>query len=152
VRLEPELRIEDDPNPALILELQDRLYEFSDAATGGAKDGRFLTIVVRDEKGQLRGGLHGWTWAGTLGVEILWVRDADRGRGLGTRLLAAAEAEAIRRGCHQAFVQTHSYQAPAFYRRHGWETLAEVAGYPGDTTRVLFRKRLAHAPRSVVGS
>jgi len=143
VSAEPELRIDDDPRPEHVLELQDRLHEFNDAATGGVGDGRFLTILLRDDAGRLRAGLHGWTWAETLGVEALWVRDDWRGRGLGARLLQAAETEARRRGCRHGFLQTHSYQAPDFYRRHGWETLAEVPGYPGDTTRVLFRKRLA---------
>jgi GNAT superfamily N-acetyltransferase len=149
---EPELRIEDDPKPEQMMELQDRLYEFNDAVTAKADDGRYLTIFVRDEAGELRGGLLGWTWAGTLGIETLWVRDSERRRGLGTRLLAAAEAEAVRRGCHQAFVQTHSFQAPDFYPRRGWQTLAEVPGYPGDTTRMLFRKALGHSDGSVARS
>lgn len=138
----PEFRIEDNPKPEDILLLQDRLYEFNAAAVG-VKDGRFLSIFVRDDAGELLGGLHGWTWAGALGVETLWVREDQRRRGLGTRLLEAAEVEATRRGCRQAFLQTHSYQVPAFYRRLGWEALAEVPGYPDATTRVLFRKALA---------
>ena len=137
----PALQIEDDPKAEDILQLQERLYEFNAGAVG-ARDGRYLSIFVRDETGELLGGLHGWTWVCTLGVDVLWVREDQRRRGLGRRLLEAAEAEAIRRGCGQAFLQTHSYQAPAFYARLGWEALAEVPGYPEPTTRVMYRKRL----------
>jgi GNAT superfamily N-acetyltransferase len=136
-----ELRIEDDGSPEDVARLNDLLHEFGAAATG-VHDGRWLTILVKDAAGDITAGLHGWTWGGALGVMTLWVRDDLRRQGLGTRLLAAAEAEAVRRGCSVAFLDTHDFQAPAFYRARGWEVLGELPGWPGNTTRVFFRKRL----------
>ncbi|MGH7339897.1 MAG: GNAT family N-acetyltransferase, partial [Candidatus Rokuibacteriota bacterium] len=105
-------------------------------------DGRWLAIFVRDNDGEIVAGMHGWTWGGTGFVQAIWVHEKLRGHGLGSRILAAAEAEALRRGCHQLHLDTHGYQALAFYRRLGYEMIGELPGWPGDDIRIFLRKRL----------
>jgi ribosomal protein S18 acetylase RimI-like enzyme len=100
-------------------------------------------MFVREAGESIVAGLHGWTWSGTGFVESLWVRDNLRRRGLGSRLLRAAETEARRRGCHQMYLDTHSYQAPAFYRRLGYEVIGDLPGWPGGDIRIFFRKTLS---------
>jgi hypothetical protein len=40
-------------------------------------------------------------------------------------------------------LDTHSYQAPGFYRRCGYEEIGQLPGWPSeDTTRVFLRKTL----------
>jgi GNAT superfamily N-acetyltransferase len=136
-----DFRIEDDPRREDVALLDERLYEFN-AAASGVDDGRWLAIFVRDGSGSIVAGLHGWTWGGTGFVRALWVHEKLRRRGLGARLLAEAEAEARRRGCHQMHLDTHSYQAPAFYRRLGYDVIGELPGWPGDDVRVFLRKPL----------
>jgi ribosomal protein S18 acetylase RimI-like enzyme len=140
-----ELRVEDEPPPADVATLNDRLYRHNAAVTG-CDDGRWLTIFVRDEAGEIVAGLHGWTWGRTGFVQTLWVREDLRHRGLGTRLLAAAESEAARRGCREVHLDSHSYQAPGFYRRLGYEVIGELPGWPGSTTRIFLRKTLPDWP------
>jgi len=137
-----DLRVEGDPRREDIALLDARLYEFN-AAASGVDDGRSMAIFVRDGRGEVVAGLHGWTWGGTAFVRALWVREDLRGRGLGARILAAAEAEAVARGCHQMHLDSHSYQAPGFYRRLGYEVIGELPGWPGPDTRTFLRKRLA---------
>ncbi|HYS16392.1 MAG TPA: GNAT family N-acetyltransferase [Candidatus Binatia bacterium] len=137
-----DLRVEDDPRREDVALLDARLYEFNAAASGVA-DGRSLAIFVREADGTIAAGLHGWTWGGTGFVQAIWVRENLRGRGLGSRLLVAAETEALRRGCHQMHLDTLSYQAPAFYRRLGYEVIGELPGWPGNDTRIFLRKTLA---------
>jgi len=137
-----ELVVEDEPRPEDVARLNERLYEFN-AAVSGVDDGRWLAIFVRDAASEIQAGLHGWTWGGTCQVQTLWVREDLRGRGLGRRLLAAAEREAARRGCLEVQLDTHNYQAPEFYRRQGYEVVGELPGWPGGSTRIFFRKRLA---------
>jgi GNAT superfamily N-acetyltransferase len=96
--LSGELRVEDEPPPADVAALNDRLYRHKAAVTG-CDNPRWLTIFVRDEARGIVAGLHGWTWGQTGFVQTLWVREDVRGRGLGARLLATAEVEAARRGC-----------------------------------------------------
>jgi GNAT superfamily N-acetyltransferase len=139
--LSVELQVEDEPPAADVAVLNDRLYRHNAAVTG-CDNGRWLTIFVRDEAREIVAGLHGWTWGQTGFVQTLWVREDLRGRGLGARLLATAEVEAARRGCREVHLDTHSYQAPQFYRRRGYEILGELPGWPHQTTRIFFRKIL----------
>ena len=140
--IEPRLTVEDDFTPAQAAALDDRIYEFNAARTG-VDDGRLLAIWVRDDAGELIGGLYGWTWAGYLEVRSLWVREDARGKGLGSRMLAAAEAEGLARGARVAVLDTHSFQAPDFYRRFGYEEVATIDDCPLGHQRHCFRKRLA---------
>lgn len=121
--------------------LADQLYRYNAAVTGH-DNGRWLTILVRDDAGVLVAGLHGWTWGQTGFVQTLWVREDLRGQGLGARLLATAETEAARRGCREMHLDTHSYQAPDFYRHRGYEVIGELPGWPGETTRIFLWKPL----------
>jgi GNAT superfamily N-acetyltransferase len=137
-----ELRVEDQPPPADVAVLADRLYQHNATVTGW-DNGRWLTIFVRNEAGDILAGLHAWTWGQTGFVQTLWVREDLRRGGLGARLLATAEAEAARRGCSEVHLDTHSYQAPDFYRHRGYEVIGELPGWPEHTTRIFLRKTLS---------
>ena len=63
-------------------------------------------------------------------IDILWVDDKFRGQGLGSKLLLAAENEARRRGCHSVHVDTMSWQAPDFYKKHGYKIISELEDIP----------------------
>lgn len=136
-----ELRIETDPASGDIQMLRESLNAYNVASMGGL-EGDELAIFVRDTAGELRGGLYGWTWGGVMEVNLLWVREDERGRGLGSKLLAMAEAEGRARGANMAVLDTHSFQAPDFYRRHGYEVYATLDGYPAGHSKLFFRKRL----------
>ena len=138
---EYELTVDDEPRREDMALLDERLYEFN-AAVSSVDDGRLLAIFVREADGTIVAGMHGWTWGGTGFVQAIWVHEKLRGNGLGSRLLAAAEVEAKRRGCHQMHLDTHSYQAPEFYRRQGYEVIGELPGWPGADVRIFLRKRL----------
>jgi predicted N-acetyltransferase YhbS len=57
-------------------------------------------------------------------------------------LVQAAEAEAVRRGCEQMVLSTHSFQSPAFYQRLGYEKQAVIRGQPKGHANVIYAKRL----------
>ena len=81
-------------------------------------------------------------WGGWLHVIGLWVDEPLRGRGLGIQLIHAAEGEARAAGAHGAFLETHWFQAPAFYRKLGYETIAEIEDYPPGGSQLVMRKSL----------
>ncbi|MFJ7966101.1 GNAT family N-acetyltransferase [Streptomyces sp. NPDC096324] len=100
-----------------------------------------LHVWALDEAGALAGGLAGHTWTTWLHVTYLWVDDRHRGTGLGTRLLARAERTATERGCHAARLETWDFQAPDFYRRHGYEVVSVIPDYPPGITEYTLTKR-----------
>ena len=118
-----------DADAGLAQRLDEEISAFNAAATGH-HDGRMLSVAVRGDGGDLRAGLYGWTWGGCGYIDLLWVRDDQRGHGLGAGLLAAAEAEIQRRGCDRVALNTHSFQAPDFYARFGYTECGRTPGYP----------------------
>lgn len=106
---------------------------------------RRLAVVAR-AGGRLLGGVAGETNRGFLYVDLLWVDEAERGRGLGSRLLAAAEALALARGCHAAWLDTYDFQARPFYERHGYAAFGTLDGFPGGHRRFFMVKRFGPAP------
>ena len=137
----PEIVISSEPTPHEVQYLEDRLYEFNSGATG-ITDGEWLAIFVRDDEGRIVAGLCGNTWGGCAELRQFWVDEAWRKQGWGTRLLEAAEREARRRGCRQMVLTTFSFQAPAFYAKHGFEVIAVVDDHPHGHKNLLLRKRL----------
>jgi ribosomal protein S18 acetylase RimI-like enzyme len=130
-----------DVEDGLAAELSDHINEFNVEATG-FDDGRWLRAAQRGPDGSLQAGLAGWTWGGCSYIEFLWVHADLRGTGLGSRLLAAAEAEARARGCAQIVVSSHSFQAPDFYQRHGYVEYGRIEGYPRGHAQVHLVKDL----------
>jgi GNAT superfamily N-acetyltransferase len=133
--------IEDEPRPQDVRALEDGLYSDNVQRTG-RDDGRWLAIFVRDADRRVVAGLTGWTWAGWLKVNILWVREDLRRKGHGRDLLHAAEAEAKARGCTRATLDTYSFQAPAFYQRLGYEIVATVDEFPAGHKHYTLVKEL----------
>jgi hypothetical protein len=55
--------------------------------------------------------------------------------------MASAEARALERGCHSAWVDTFSFQAPGFYPKLGYQAFGEL-DYPPGHKRIFLQKRL----------
>ena len=136
-----------EPTPQDVEYLEDRVYEHNAGVTGIA-DGQLLAFLVRDDSGRIVAGICGNTWGGGCEIRQFWVEESQRRRGLGTRLLRAAEQEARRRGCTQMLLMTFSFQAPAFYVRNGFEVVATIADHPRGHRNFLMRKRLERADPS----
>src|SRR5262245_1968061 len=140
--MKPEtLTIETHPARADVDFLEDQINAYNIAETGIAFGG-LLACFVRDAAGQIVAGIYGWTWGNCCEIKSLWVHADWRGQRYGTRLLQAAEQEASRRGCCQVVLSTHSFQAPEFYRKMGYEVVGLVDGYPYEHQSLYLRKPL----------
>lgn len=120
--------------------IEERLYEFN-AATTGHHDGLDLGFVVEDER-EVVAALAGYTWGGICEVRTLWVHPDRRGLGLGSALMTRALEEARTRGCRLMFLATYDFQAPDFYARLGFETIATIPDKPLGHTEYIMRRTL----------
>lgn len=121
--------------------LEDHLYGHNREATGH-HDGQGLAFEVLDQQGIPFGAVAGYTWAGMAEIRQLWVDKNHRGYGWGRKLIEAAIAEAIARGCQHMWVTTHSFQAPGLYEKCGFQRAAELSDWPPGHTKIILRRRL----------
>ena len=122
--------------------LGDGLDEFN-RQMAGLSDRRPLCVMVRDAaSGETLGGIVGRTSLGLAFLDLFHLPESLRGSGLGTKILAAFEAEARERGCLSAVLYTISFQAPGFYEKNGWVRFGEVASAQGGVSRIFMSKKL----------
>lgn len=126
---------------ALEAVLEQRIYEFNAKVTGYL-DARLLAGCIRDEAGEVVAGFSGFTWGGCCELSNVWVDERHRGQGIGTRLLRRAEAEASSRGCLRIVLATHSFQAPGFYERMGYQRKCAIEGRPYGFEDIVYVKVL----------
>jgi GNAT superfamily N-acetyltransferase len=112
----------------------------------GPAQPRLLVIPIRDDGGAVVGGFWGCTLFQWLHVQMLFVPEALRSLGVGSALMASAEAGARGRGCRGAYVDAFSFQAGPFYRKLGFTLFGVLDDFPPGYQRLYFRKRFDAAP------
>ncbi|MGV3663630.1 MAG: GNAT family N-acetyltransferase [Prosthecobacter sp.] len=108
-----------------------------------------VPLVIMAEGGQgVVGGLLAETQLAWLRISIMAVDPRFRGQGIGARLLAEAERQALVRGCRHVYVDTMAYQAPGFYLRHGYSMVGEIPDWDSHGhAKCIFTKELSPESR-----
>ena len=101
-----------------------------------------LGIYYEDENGQKLAGLTGETFGNWLCIKYLFVSESLRNQGIGKKMVISAENEARNRGCKYVFVDTFSFQAPAFYEKLGYKCVFSLTNYPYTEARYYYIKEL----------
>lgn len=101
-----------------------------------------LNIYVEDQQGNLIAGMVAETFGNWLEIEYLYVQENLRGQGIGSNILNRAEKEARERKCKYSFVNTYQFQAPDFYKKHGYEEVFALKEYPYTGERHYYTKAL----------
>lgn len=99
-----------------------------------------FTLLLQDNAASLKGGVSGLIYCSWLCIDGLWVDDALRHRGIGTRLMMRAESHAIARVCHSAWLTT--FQTRGFYEAVGYEVFGTLNDFPAGQQQHFLRKRL----------
>jgi len=138
------ITLEEAPDPRDIQAVEGGLSAYNRARVG-ADDYRRFALFLRAPDRAVVGGLLGDLYWGWLHVDILWVAEPLRRQGHGQALLAAAEQEAVRRGCRYAHLDTMGFQARPFYERHGYTLFGALHDIPAGSghSRYFMRKTLA---------
>ena len=131
---------EDQPSEADIRALIRNLVSYNDAQ-GEKENWKPLAVFIRDEQGEMVGGLYGYTHWGWLFISHLWLAESLRGQGYGKELVARAEQEAVKRGCRHAHLDTFEFQALGFYQKLGYQVFGSLDGFPEGYTRYFLQKR-----------
>ncbi|CAM3030975.1 GNAT family N-acetyltransferase [Pseudomonas floridensis] len=135
-----EVKTDPDEDDRLAILAPLRRYNAEQAGDGQSEKVAFL---VRDEDtGEVIGGLHARLFYRWLFIELLVVPEQTRGQGLGSRLMQMAEDLAHERNCVGIWLDTFDFQAPDFYRKHGFTEFAQLDDYPPGHQRFFFQKRL----------
>ncbi|WP_285434729.1 GNAT family N-acetyltransferase [Pseudomonas sp. fls2-241-R2A-110] len=137
------LRIERSQNPtdeerqAILLPL--RAYNASKAGVSMQEP---IALLVRDESGEILGGLYARVFYQWMFIELLSVPEQARGQGLGSKLMRMAEDVAREKECVGVWLDTFDFQAPGFYQKLGYSELGQIVDYPPGHKRLFFQKRL----------
>ncbi len=109
----------------------------------GADEYYPVCIFLKNEHGEVLGGILGHIWACCMEIAFLWVAPFLRHKGYGTALLRAAETLAADRACTMVQLDTFSFQAPTFYAQLGYETVAVLSDFPPGHQKHFLKKVLA---------
>ena len=119
-----------------------RLREFNYRIIGKYPEGQNVWLNAKDGQGNLLGGFRGEIFFDWLFVNVLFVEEPERRKGIGQRLLAEGEAQAKKLGARRARLETFEWQAPAFYLKRGYRELTRLTDYYQHYSLYLMVKEL----------
>lgn len=129
------------PSEEDILKIRRKLQDYN-SHFFEIKDEPNFTISEMDEYNELIGGIVCTISGQWLEIDFLWVKDDQRGKGLGKKLLFEAEKIGIKNKCTKAFLTTMNFQAKPFYLKHGYEIVYIQKGYPLINEKYFMEKTL----------
>ncbi|WP_042439199.1 GNAT family N-acetyltransferase [Clostridium amazonitimonense] len=129
------------PSEEDILKIRRKLQDYN-SKFFEIKDEPNFTISEIDEDKELLGGIVCTIVGQWLEIDFLWIKDEQRGKGLGKKLLHEAEKIGIENKCNMAFLTTMNFQAEPFYLKHGYKTVYVQKGYPITNEKYFMEKEL----------
>jgi ribosomal protein S18 acetylase RimI-like enzyme len=99
-------------------------------------------IFIKDAHGVVLGGVNGFSCYGSLYVDMLWLKDELRKRGLGKKLMIEAERIGRERGCTFSTVDTMDWEALPFYQKLGYSIEFVREGFDKESKMYMLRKEL----------
>ncbi|SFZ82077.1 Acetyltransferase (GNAT) family protein [Devosia enhydra] len=139
-----QISLTDAPEDKILKAIADGLTAFNEEDVGPSAR-RPLVVSITDDDGTILGGMSGYTAWGWLYIQWLWLDQSLRGQKLAGRILQMAEAEAVKRGCQAAFIDTFNPIALKAYQRQGYEIFGELPEFPKGRTRTFLKKFLPPA-------
>ncbi|UNK16391.1 GNAT family N-acetyltransferase [Paenibacillus sp. N3/727] len=101
-----------------------------------------INLFLKDESGKVRGGILGeicWNW---LEIHTFIIDEDMRKSGYGTKLLLEIEQIALETSCDFIKVDTLSFQALDFYKKHGFQEFGTLDNVGRDFKHYYLKKDL----------
>jgi GNAT superfamily N-acetyltransferase len=135
---------EEEPDPETVRVFGDGLSAYNAGFFPGA-DWSPHWLIGRNDAGAVSAGCRFVFEMDWVFVSWLWVAEAHRRDGEGTRLMRAVEGEARERGLRGAYLDTFSFQAPKFYAKLGYREFGRISDFPLGFDRIWLMKRFEGA-------
>jgi len=107
----------------------------------GERD-KVFSIFLKNDQELVFGGIQAFLGTESIYIDLLWVEGSLQKQGYGTKLLDAAEREAIKNGCTFSLVDTWDFQAEEFYLKKGYVRIWELKNYWLGHSKIFLRKNL----------
>ncbi|TDL30943.1 GNAT family N-acetyltransferase [Jeotgalibacillus sp. S-D1] len=125
-------------------QIHHKLYEFNASHFPEDLRGRYeeMKLFLKDAEGNVKGGLLGefcWNW---LEIHTLILDENLRGTGYGSKLLNEAEQLAREKHCDFIKLDTLSFQALDFYKKHGYSVYGTLDNVGRDFSHYYMKKDL----------
>ncbi|AUI87739.1 GNAT family N-acetyltransferase [Vibrio azureus] len=101
-----------------------------------------VSSFVKDNNDKTVGGILGEIKWGWLYVQGLWIYEPLRSKGLGAELLNHLEEFALSKGIRNYRLETTSFQALGFYKKHGYEVFGQLDDMPPGYTSFFLKKQI----------
>jgi GNAT superfamily N-acetyltransferase len=111
----------------------------------GERDKTF-SVFLKNDSGKVFGGIQAFLGSESIYIDVLWVERNLQKQGYGTKLLGAAEREAIKNGCIFSTVDTWDFQSEEFYLKNGYERIGELKNYWLGHSKIFLKKNLRVCP------
>lgn len=123
----------------------DKLVEYNRSRVPKTQEADFVNIykkIVNDEGEIIAGCLAKMYCWNVIYVDILWIDEAYRKQGLGSKLLKEIERIAVEENCTLIHLDTFDFQAKDFYIKHGYEVFGILEDCPKEHCRYYLKKKL----------
>ena len=123
----------------------DRLVEYNLTQVPKTQETDFVNFnkKILDENGQIIAGclakMYCWN---VIYIDILWIDEAYRKQGLGSKMLEEIECIALEEGCHLIHLDTFDFQGKDFYIKQGYEIHGVLDDCPQGHKRFYLKKSI----------
>lgn len=108
----------------------------------GMSKTRTFAFIVKDQNNRIVAGLKGYTYYKCLEIDLLWVEEDFRGKGIGSILIGEAEKIGRDRHCYFATLNTMEWEALGFYQKMGYDVEFVREGYEKNSKMCFLKKML----------
>jgi ribosomal protein S18 acetylase RimI-like enzyme len=99
-------------------------------------------ILLKNQNNEITAGIITRIYLKAMFVEVFWIDEQYRRKGIGTELLNKVESHAKEIGCTFIHLDTFSFQAIDFYKKCGYSIFGVLEDYPDNIKRYYLKKYL----------